>query len=98
MEADGAMKMWKTSDNASFPHFHSSLGNSLPAKSEERSSEFSTAPTGPTTGLFLTAEKQTAETIGEYPIDAWHGDNQCPSIPDELRPGSFLVHVHVGHA
>src|SRR5512137_98908 len=69
---------------AGFPHFHSALENSPPKK---RGSKFPTAPTGPTPGAVsvLGLEKLGLPSLrGEYPIEGWHGDNQCLSVSEEI--------------
>jgi hypothetical protein len=46
-----------------------------------------TAPTGPSIGLSIPLGLATTNPLGlrgEYPIEVWHGVNQCLSLSDEV--------------
>ena len=78
VEAAGAMKMWKTEKQVS--HIFTAPWKTRSRK--ERGGEFPTAPTGPTAGLSFGGiwKANPRDPHGEYPIDVWHGDNQCRSV------------------
>ena len=90
VEADGAMKLWKTKKQKRFSTVSQRLGKLAAAKSKSAAASFPQLPQGLLPGYFFDAKANCPHLVsGEYPIDVWHGDIQCPPIPDEFRPDSF---------
>ena len=84
------MKMWKTKKQKRFSTVSQRLGKLAAAKSKSAAASFPQLPQGLLLGYMFGCKGKTCPClVGEYPIDAWHGDIQCPPIPDELRPDSF---------
>lgn len=90
VEAAGPVKIRKTAkDKGGFPDFHRALENFC-RKNQNAAASFPQLPPGPTgRSIFRRKSKLSTHMTGEYPIDAWHGDNQCPSFPDEFEPDCF---------
>lgn len=89
VEAAGAMKMWKTKKLKRFSTVSQRLGKLAAAKNKDAAASFPQLPQGLLLGYVLGRKSKTWPClVGEYPIDVWHGDIQCPTIPDEYRPDS----------
>jgi hypothetical protein len=52
-----------------------------------------TASTGPATRYSVSLSSETTKPFGlhgEYPIEVWHGVNQCLSLSDEMIPTELI--------
>ena len=85
MQAAGAMKMWKTKKQVS--HIFTAPWKTRSRK--KRGLEFPTAYTGHSIGICSSSGQGRPNPLGlrgEYPIEAWHGVNQCLSLSEEITP------------
>lgn len=84
------MKMWKTEKQV----FHIFTLPWETCSRKKRGGKFPTAYTGHSTGVcFFSGQGKTNPLglRGEYPIEVWHGVNQCLSLSEEINPTESCV-------